>query len=483
MQSHRDAIEAGKAAVQSYKDQAGALRGEQDQIRANEKDLRNQIATLCTDLVLSQLENVTPESVDAASAQFGAVRLPVTLRDISGRILAKEAIIRACEADASFSVADQLIDAAMSAAETARISMRTLRDELTRYEKNEDFHALRKAALPVPPPNALWVFFQTWVLFGWLYNGVIERSMERGRQIERQERLKRVTDAFECSLFEAISDRYDKLPGEIRAAEAEVASQEGNKRRLLELKDRHRVAVEERARLQAVLPDEVRRAFLGYLTSCEMWNEIRGRVDESLRLTISTIMALREKLKSLEQMSVYLGTEARDRDKRAGDIQRVIPKWGRNPGKRLRGDKTKWLVEGPARMAGKTSTTVTRVHTMHTSVYVYDNYSAFDRMVDAQLNFMLWDMVLHDHHGHFGVPMGFCNEVLPDVAQFHEENPEAVQELNAAYEEVGDPAADDASAVAADELASDGGEVADTETDSDDADTDGGGDDSMEDVS
>lgn len=476
MHTNREAIEAGEAAVRSYDQQAAALRGEHGEIRASLQRIREQRRALCMDIVLSTLGEVTPDSVAIASAQFGALRLPVLLRESQGLAAQQQAVIVAAERDPSFAALDALIAASGARVQDLSRQHSDLGRELARYDDCEDFLALHQESLPAPPPNLLWAVVWKVFLFGWF----IDPFVKRARAAERAQRLERVTDLFENSLLEAIVDRYNKLPAEIERVNLEGSAAEGRRRELSALKDRHQKAVAEKARLEAALPDEVRSAFATYLGSCEAWVEIRARVGEEFRLTISTIIALAEKMENLEQMSTYLGKEARDRDQRAGAIRRVIPKWRKKPHARLKGDKTKWLVDGPARLAQKTTTSVSRVHVMHETVYVYDNYTLFDRMVDRQIDFMIWDMIVHDHHGHF-VPMGFCNEVLPEVAQFHEQNPEAVAELNGAYAEVGDPATDDASAIAAAELSTDGGELTGDEIDASDTDDDSP--DSIEDVS
>jgi hypothetical protein len=213
------------------------------------------------------------------------------------------------------------------------------------------------------------------------------------------------------------------------------------------------------------------RQFLG---RCEDFASIRERAGEGARVAVTSIIAMQEKEKYLQNMADYLRGEVLQRQQQANKIDSVAHKWSRNPGKRMSADKSGWLVAGPARKAQSTRRTVTHIHTMRSGIVGFDDYYAYDRMLDVGTAFIAWDVFsrLADDR----MPGdSFATQVFPDVAGYREEYGAADYasiDGAAAYDDGAD-AGDMAAAALADD-ALDGGDIEEA-TDGDGIDDDDSG--------
>lgn len=456
-----DAARAAEVAVQNYRQQASDLRREQEAVMASMREISGRVTSLCADIALRALPTVDRETVMTVSAEFGALRL-VSVYDTTVRGIAEQERIRvSCEADPRYADAPRLIENYGAELDRLRLEHDALRGELTRFERSDDFQEVLRSRQPVLPPTGgeiLWHWFAKIFFLGFLW----QPALERAKLLEKRQREERVKEEFENILLDAIVDRYEVLPSELSRVAALHVRVKADKQGVSDLAKRHSDAVTTKARLEEDFPNDLDAAFMSYLEACTEWLEIRKQARPEFRLTIATIITLREKLRCLEQMKYFLGREACDRDTRMNDIQKVIPKLRRNPSTRLRKDPTTWLHTAPTRMAQRTAASVSGVHAMHQTVYVYDRYDAVDRFADTYSSFMLWDMIAHDHCGH--VPsLGFAHMVMPDLAAFHAEHPESVAQMDAAFEEAGIEPVDagggfeDAGGFAADQTSFDAG--------------------------
>ncbi|MCR4312060.1 MAG: hypothetical protein NUV56_02125 [Candidatus Uhrbacteria bacterium] len=433
--SFSDAARAGDAAIANYRGQISDLRQEKSGIFDSMNEIKQKIETFINDIALRVLAEVDREAVLIVSTEFGALRITTTFDSVTRQISEQERICIACEGDWRFAGAEALIADDQGYIDSLTAELNPLQNEYARFGRSQDFHEVYRSTLPVPQPSSgsiAWRWFTKYALFGFIWQPI----QEKARLIEKCEREERVKDEFENSLIEAIVARYRELPDKIRRLESILDVKRVAIRQVQELVSGHANAVKKKADLRLGLPDQVRMAFVDYLTVCTEWREIRQQARPELRLTISTIMALREKHHSLEQMSAYLGKEVIDREKRLNGINDTVRKWRQRPSNRLRKDPSEWLCTIPAKKAQATSAIVPRVHTMHETVYVYDRYGAYDGFLNTHTNLLLWDMIAHDHHGHLP-HSGFVHAVMPDVAAHHGQHPESQEAMGAAYTEAG----------------------------------------------
>lgn len=423
-----DAARAGEVAVKSYREQATSLRAENGEVRRQIGVVTGQLDGLYEGLVASAFGDVSAASVARASAIFGAARLPSLFDEMTREIERQVARCAAAASDPRFVRADAELRASSLRFETISEELAALRHELAAFENDDDFMLLSGArtVVIVPAASLAWVVFRNVFLLGFLWSPLVARYQER----ERKARTARVLDAFENTVLDAVYERFDALPGLIRVVETKQNTAIASQREIRALVREHAEGSAEIQRLQELLPARIRRTFLEYLRTVAhpAWTEIRTRVPDALRLTVTTICALKEKARSLEQMGEYLAKEARDRDSRLANLQQAVAGWRRRPSRTLSKDMTAALVTAPAQFARATTARVAGVHVMSQAVYGYADYALYDMMLLQHHQFLFWDLAAHHCHGPFP-GLSFQHAVLPDVCGYHEQNPQAADAL------------------------------------------------------
>jgi len=219
--------------------------------------------------------------------------------------------------------------------------------------------------------------------------------------------------------------RYDALLGGINAVKRNVSEEVALRDEIIELRLRRSVAKLMLTSLESLLPEIAREIFTDHLHGlpADSWIKIRDRAPESLRLTISTVCALKEKLRFLDQMKAYLFVRARDLEGFSAKLRRYIPNWNRRAEKELRRDMTWSLVTVPAQLASMTADNIADIHILSRTVCEYGDYALFDRLLGLKRDMLFWDLAVHHAHGPFPHD-AFVHHVLPDVRAYHEAHPE-----------------------------------------------------------
>lgn len=420
MRRNHEAIHAARGAVENLDSQMRQISYETYAIvHVEAVRLRSALERYLQDIAEAMLPDASEEAVGIASMKLGFLGLPSDYGRLKAAIAKWQAIAAATEADPRFAGSETKLEATAGKIREMTSELGKLETELGAINCNPDLgDYLAEQRLPAKSPNWLWALVVKWFLFGWLLGPLAERGLEA----KRRGRMERIVRTFGAGP-EQVLERREELRGEISKAQADLAAAEQVKSSLCVLVEKHNRALSEKKRLESTILHSLRKRLAKYLNDCETWHEIRGRLDERFRLTVSTVIALREKIRHLDQMAMYLRKHYRDLEDRRASIDKALMKWQCCPNGMLRKDPTKWLGV-PVRLEQRTSGVISRVRVMHVALYAYDDYVLFDRMLDTQINCMFWDMMVHNHEGPF-VSAAFCGQVLPEVARFHEANPEA----------------------------------------------------------
>ncbi|MBI2473735.1 hypothetical protein HYV70_04240 [Candidatus Uhrbacteria bacterium] len=410
------------------------------------------------------------------------------------------------------------------------MSLDHLNDQRARFEKNAEFVALVKRQ-DQEPFGWFWGFLRTVLLFGLIVDGLrrrrekellrsfskvsfsdvvveYEQIKSEGEEVTRLKEcasvhlhesrrviddaalLRRIHDMFGASFFE-VAERYDRLVSEesvVRTSVEEVAKKQENLRSLVQEYDELCVELQT---FDAKALDRLRQALSRHLESCEGFDEIRKGVSVSAKLTVTTIIALKEKAKYFQGMLDALGREIVDREKRMCGVEKVLPKWRKKPYNSLKNPaaKTKWLVKGPQQKTVTTHQYVSRVHVMHTNVYTYGDYTALDYLLDRTTDILIYDMFARAAEERMPSEAFAC-QIIPEIGSYREEYGPADRayyaQIDGAVEhQFDDTSAQDAALAASADLASqtDTGTALDENLDSEDPTTESEPDGSFEDVS
>ncbi len=410
------------------------------------------------------------------------------------------------------------------------MSLDHLRDRQARFEENTDFIALARRE-DQEPFSWFWGFLRTVLLFGLIIDGLrrhrekevlrsfsksslqdvlveyeqvksesdaVTRLKERTsihldesrRVIDDAILLRHIQESFGTSFFE-LAESYDRFVSEesvVRISMEEVAKKQEALRSLVQEYDELCVELQT---FDAKALDRLRQALSRHLESCEGFDEIRKGVSVSAKLTVTTIIALKEKAKYFQGMLDALGREIVDREKRMRGVEKVLPKWRKKPYNTLKNPaaKTKWLVEGPQQKTVTTHQYVSRVHVMYSNVYVYDDYTALDYLLDHATDILIYDMFARAATERMPSE-AFASQIIPEMGSYREEYGPAdrayyAQIDGAVDHQFDDTSAQDAALVASADLASetDTGTALDEDLDSEDPATESEPDGSFEDVS
>ena len=435
IETNGQAARAADEAVRSYREQIGDITRERSVIQGQIVEVNAQLSGLYTGFVDLFLPTVTEDTITRAAMQFGAVRLRGVFEEGNKDLAAQRERRDRAMANPEFADAAARLDAL--SAEAARLDAQklALEAELTRFRNNSDFMELQadRAAASNPPVPAeglevLWSALVWYLFFGWYFQPAAAERFKR----ECARRDERILDAFEHSVLAALTERYDELPSKIDATKKAAAKARADAARITKVVDQHTSAVSEIDRLDLQVPQRVRDALWAHLGSLapSAWAEQRASLvamQPSFGLTLSTIIALKEKVRMLEGMMLYLSEQIRDREVRKSQIERLLIGWRRAPSYgRVRKDPTPFVVDAPSQMRRITTARVAGVHTMSNAVYGFNHYPVYDTYLTSNpyIDWMIWDMMVGCHHGHFPGD-AFCHVVLPSVSEFHEGHPDA----------------------------------------------------------
>ena len=404
------AAAAAREAVQSYRQQASELAAERVEVENDLLKVRDRIEHAIADLAAALLPDASDETVAHAGQATGAAHLPGMLRDLRAEHEKDVRRLDEIEREPEFIDRDLLLSPnsgtlAVPLAEAQGFA-RDIAPRVKRYEADAAFRAVlaREGKTTSPAARLLGRIFLVGFVVEWMRNSAHAKVLR----------------TYGVSTpGEAIAN-YRAEKDSLKTWQAEAARLIGEVERVQALVREHD---EVRERIDA-FPAESLKALRGelveYLERCEDFAGIRERAGESAKVAVTSILAMEEKEKYLENMADFLRNEMLQRQQQANKIESVGRKWANNPGKRMSADKSGWLIAGPARKLQSTRRTVTHIHTMRYGIVEFDDYYAYDRMMDAGTAFLAWDVFsrLADDR----MPGdSFAMQVFPDVADWRDE--------------------------------------------------------------
>jgi hypothetical protein len=444
------AAAAAREAVQSYRRQAEEIAGERAAVETDLDTVRTHLAEARADLAAAFLPDAGDEAVAHAVQATGAAHLTGLLHDLRAAHERDVQMLARLEGEPEYIDRDLLLSAnsgtlAVPLAE-AQGFVRDLEPRVKRFEKDASFQLVLRSEGKKPASPAMRLLGRI-LLVGFVWEWT-RRSAEAS-----------VLKTYGVSTTGEAVAQYRQEKESLKTWQGEAARLQGEVDRVRGLVKDHDGA---RARIEGFPADSLaalRAELRQYLDRCEDFAGIRERAGEGARVAVTSIIAMQEKEKYLRNMSDYLRGEVLQRQQQANKIDSVGRKWARNPGKRMSADKSGWLVTGPARKAESTRRTVTHIHTMRSGIVGYDDYYAYDRMLDVGTAFLAWDVFSRLSEDRMPGD-SFAAQVFPDVAGYREEHGAAdfaMIDGAADYDDLSGAGDLAAAALAADSL--DGGDI------------------------
>jgi len=435
--THRDGICAAEAAIDSYRGQVGELATEANSLSDNVDGMQTRVSAMCTELAVGLIPEPTSEHVAAASQELGMMSLPEMLRKMEQNRDVWTEQVAVIEADRRFQNRELLLDSTTgeltNGLKEARTTLQGVREQVASYSGDESLMQLY-GDKDKPAPG--WFLNLIYILF-FVYYFANKRRQE-------------VTDRYGETLTDTF-DKYESAIGNVQTMDDVIEDL------MWRLSDIDRL-ITAHTTLNASLDayeenalEHLRGAVSEYLRSCEAFGEVRLNIRDSAKTIITTLIVLKEKIAYLDKMRRYLSNEISTRETTIHKMSSTKRKWARNRGKRLRGDKSKWLIDVPAMKAAGASKRVRWIHTMHGGVFGFEDYLMYGLLLDSMgydgfLPFDVFGRCADEHMPY----AGFTNEVLPEVGEWREEHGAAdYSQIDAANTEIHGEDAADAEAMAA----------------------------------
>lgn len=458
LRTHRDGVRAADSAITAYRAQRAVLDEEFQATSAARRSVAEELLRHERALAVTLLPlEITADAVARVAEETGATALVGTLQHFERIRTDRAEAIAGIEANPEYPK-DMVAFQQACAMEQGEIDLRfapqireALADrdhavsELRHFEAHPGFDACAKRN--GNPPSLLWRVFSCFPL---LYGIVVE--------IWYAVQKDRLCKAADLPTLEQVFTRHASLENAMQYAAAQVkglCSEQDAAHRALTLRRQAAASLDQvlrtlRARAEqhdATVRATLEEVLTAYISSCDL-GDLHGRIRESFPLAVTTLMALREKLMYLERLALSLAAEMQDRDARIAGIEKVRRKWQRSPGKPLRGDKKKWLVDGPAAQATRTERCVHSYRTMRCGIYDFTDYVYYDTLYDTLGVLIAYDVFAHA--ADLRMPSdAFACSVIPELGACREEYGMAGPDYAAMDAAVGATAEDAALAAAA----------------------------------
>jgi hypothetical protein len=401
---------AGDASA-SYRAQVQDLSTSRSAVQRDRADVQAHLAEALADAGVALLPMLAAPTVMAAAGDVGDPRLVAVFAAAEAEHAARLARLEALDSDPDFRGARLALEPTTGTLVTEMAETRANADALTEqvaaFDHDEDFCRLL-ATRSDPTPTGL----RRWIGWFLLYGLVSERRTAAC--------VARVRTRFDAESLSACLATYDHARASRDYLLGEVARLETEYARIAGLVAEHTDVTTQCAQYADVTLEALRRHLQDYLRRTDGLKEVRAAIvidRRALRLALSTILALREKDQYLEGMIAFLTTEIAAREQVANKMDRVRRTWSRHSGKSLRADKTDWLIDAPAKKVLTTSRTIAHIDTMRRGVYGYDDYGAYDRVLDVTNAILLYDLIARQSDARFPGDAFACG-VMPDVSAF-----------------------------------------------------------------
>lgn len=396
----QEGMSLAEAASGSYAEQRDELQRKHDEICASKKEVSEKLDKLFHDLAIGLLSRPDRATIEAASDELGFLSLPANLSRLEAAQRDNQGRLKEIEGAEGYRDRELLIHPRTGEYTTKVRELSSSRDALNqavqRFESHTDFMALHEVKDAPELPR--------WRLLA-----------RRTRERRRASVFANLGGSDLASHFQ----QYEETRASLGTLYREVQHYDGLRSEIEGLVEEYRQRSVEVDEFEARSLDTLRSDVVAHLTSCEGFGEIRERVREGARITVTSIVVLKEKLTYLSNMGDFLSREIRDREGRIEKIDGVRHKWQRSSKHHIQGDKTKWLVETPAQKASSTTKQVAWIDSMHGTIDSYDDYSTCDRILSIHTD-VLWYDVFARAGGNQMPYEGFSSQVIPGIAEYRE---------------------------------------------------------------
>jgi hypothetical protein len=410
--THQDGVNAGEAAVREYESQSHDLGTERRRAQDSSSQLTHQIKGLISTIVDAFLPSYNRASCVIADGEIGMIGFSGQFDRLEKIRAEKQGKLSKIEADPEFSGAESRI----LRLEADLVRLRTGRDEeaQTKSDLESDDDLMRRYTKKDLPSGGLMDIFLKLILIGFILGWLDNRKIAEICRMNGAGSLK------------TLYDRYDEASEKLQNLNAEIGRKAAVLSRVQGLTREHATITSSLEAFDAWALEELRKTMRAHLNAYvpESWKEVRGTIRQDMHITATTLMVLLTKVTYLGGLIEKLGAEARDRDERARKIGDAVQNWRRRPHKHLRGDKTKWLVTGPAHRRLRTDRNLGRYRGMHDVIDDYDDYDAMDSMLDTVTDILIWDTMMHSFTGDCPFNDSFVGEIIDVAICWRDENSE-----------------------------------------------------------
>ncbi|MCP4352344.1 MAG: hypothetical protein GY795_43350 [Desulfobacterales bacterium] len=400
-------IRAADGAIQSYNNQQDELFNQREEVRQNKNSVDQQLNEVFTNLGLALIPNFNSVYPSDVGNEIGMIALPGILSDMEAAKKQNETRKHQIEENDLFKDKEMLVHPVTGSC-TKKIAEATkhidnLSDSKDIYEQNKNFQWLYRRKNEPEPKG---------------FTKIIKIIMFT--ESRKKKHLSAVLEKFEKETITEVFRKYEEYIASIETWSEERDEAVRTISEVDRLVQEYEILNEELLNYESSVVQKLREEVANYFSRCEFFNEIRGQIRKEARIMISTVIALKEKSKYLENMEDFLTKEIIDRQNRSQAISRVAKKWQKNPSGRLTSDKTKWLVDIPQMKARSTAKQVGWIGSMNRGVYHYNDYDRFDRSMDILETVLIYDLFARNAEEKMPYE-GFSSQVIEDISTYRED--------------------------------------------------------------
>ena len=408
MTTKRHGMQMADGAINSYSDQIAEFKTELQEIARNRGSIAAELEQSLENLAIGLLPDCSTETVRAAAADCGALHLEEALENLTIQRDDASARITEIEADQRF-IDREMLTHPTTGDYSVRINEHQgyvdgLQESLRPYDFRE-FHWLRSRG--VHTDRDFGTFDRFW-------RAITFSNAREQKAVEVAMNKLQISDIREGV------EEYDSISENLSEHQTEVDRWTGLRDEVFSLVDEHTERTNFVTNFEDAATESLRGELSEHLKYCNM-KLIHDQVRPQARMMTSKCDALTEKLKYMDNMSLFLRNEISDREKRIHSIDRVRHKWSRKPYGPLYGDKSKWLVTVPEMKRQSTRKRSRWIRTMNHNIYHYDHYDRYDALMCASIGFLAYDAFAYRAEERMPYE-GFTRTVIDDLDEFRVEN-------------------------------------------------------------
>ena len=402
MVSKYTAIQQGRSAIEAYHSQIGELRTEENKIDKGITVLENQIQKAINDLVVGFNVSDSVEVIVNINNLIGCNLRPLiyNLTQINSERITK---LNTISNDSDFINSYNLFDPTTG---SVKLEINDINQQLSvltalqkQFQNDSEFQQLYKARNQ--EVGKLTQLFRNLSGEKALIAKVIARYTTSINELSDLSAL--------FAMFFQVNEDINMYQGNLNALSSRVYNNTKLKKDYQELE----VAI---AGFEVNLITSLEAELSSFILRSESLLELRNNFTGIPKTLVTTIIALKQKLAVALKTQSTLNAEIRSIETVKTKINNVVGKWNRSKNSTINGDKSKWLVKGPANRAKRTKRYVSSSRTVYSSTYLYNDYDNYGTFLDTNPSLPFWYMAMESNNDR--VPASFMQDLVPDYDQF-----------------------------------------------------------------